>query len=228
MTATDPAPSPMSTVFKHQYDTSHLQGANATYVEWLYEQYLAEPGSVPAEWRSYFSSLGPTSPEVPHGPIVQAVAERLRKRNGASSRSCWSRGRFHQRPTKNGTGKRAASGCPSAPGKGSQQRGKQRNRRDERKWPRRRNDEMRPPTDTAGLRPERVVHLPHKGEETHEANSFGRCPCDGDECRRFGTGQHDSITNRHQGRRRQSLQHDWLPAARCGGELLLERDRREE
>ena len=36
----------MSTVFKHQYDTSHLQGANATYVEWLYEQYLAEPGSV--------------------------------------------------------------------------------------------------------------------------------------------------------------------------------------
>ncbi len=41
----------MSTVFKHQYDTSHLQGANATYVEWLYEQFLAEPGSVAPEWR---------------------------------------------------------------------------------------------------------------------------------------------------------------------------------
>jgi 2-oxoglutarate dehydrogenase E1 component len=75
----------MSTVFLDQYGTSHLQGANATYVEWLYEQYLAEPGSVPAEWRSYFSSLGATSPEVPHGPIVQAVAERLRKRNGAAT-----------------------------------------------------------------------------------------------------------------------------------------------
>jgi 2-oxoglutarate dehydrogenase E1 component len=70
----------MSTVFKHQHDTSHLQGANATYVEWLYEQYLAEPGSVPAEWRSYFSTLATSGPEIPHGPIVQAVAERLRKR----------------------------------------------------------------------------------------------------------------------------------------------------
>ena len=74
----------MSTVFKHQYDTSHLQGANATYVEWLYEQYLAEPGSVPAEWRTYFGTLTPSSPETPHGPIVQAVAERLRKRTAGS------------------------------------------------------------------------------------------------------------------------------------------------
>ena len=41
----------MSTVFKDQYDSTPLQGANATYVEWLYEQYLAEPGSVPTEWR---------------------------------------------------------------------------------------------------------------------------------------------------------------------------------
>jgi 2-oxoglutarate dehydrogenase E1 component len=70
----------MSTVFKHQYDTSHLQGANATYVEWLYEQYLAEPGSVPPQWRQYFSTLSPTGAEIPHGPIVQAVAERLRQR----------------------------------------------------------------------------------------------------------------------------------------------------
>jgi len=75
----------MSTVFKDQHDTSHLQGANATYVEWLYEQYLAEPGSVPAEWRSYFSTLATTSPEVPHGPIIQAVTERLRKRTGGSA-----------------------------------------------------------------------------------------------------------------------------------------------
>ncbi|HWN40364.1 MAG TPA: 2-oxoglutarate dehydrogenase E1 component, partial [Gammaproteobacteria bacterium] len=70
----------MSTVFKHQYDTSHLQGANATYVEWLYEQYLAEPGSVPPEWRQYFSTLAAPSAEIPHGPIVQAIAERTRQR----------------------------------------------------------------------------------------------------------------------------------------------------
>ena len=70
----------MSTVFKHQYATSHLQGADSTYVEWLYEQYLAEPGSVPPEWRQYFSTLAGAGAEVPHGPIVQAVAERLRQR----------------------------------------------------------------------------------------------------------------------------------------------------
>src|SRR5687768_7307926 len=70
----------MSTVFKHQYDTSHLQGANATYVEWLYEQYLAEPGSVAPEWRRYFGTLASAGTEIPHGPIVQAVAQRVRQR----------------------------------------------------------------------------------------------------------------------------------------------------
>jgi 2-oxoglutarate dehydrogenase E1 component len=75
----------MSTVFKHQYDTSHLQGANATYVEWLYEQYLAEPGSVPPQWRQYFSTLSPTGADIPHGPIVQAVTERLRQRASPGS-----------------------------------------------------------------------------------------------------------------------------------------------
>ena len=75
----------MSTVFKHQYDTSHLQGANATYVEWLYEQYLAEPGSVPAEWRHYFATLAASNAEVAHGPIVQAVAQRLRQRASKGS-----------------------------------------------------------------------------------------------------------------------------------------------
>ena len=67
----------MSTVFKDQYESTPLQGANATYVEWLYEQFLAEPGSVPVEWRQYFSSLGGGGAEIPHRPIVQAVGRRL-------------------------------------------------------------------------------------------------------------------------------------------------------
>jgi 2-oxoglutarate dehydrogenase E1 component len=71
----------MSTVFKDQYESSPLQGANATYVEWLYEQFLAEPGSVPTEWRQYFSTLAADGGEVAHGPIVQAVARRVRQRN---------------------------------------------------------------------------------------------------------------------------------------------------
>jgi 2-oxoglutarate dehydrogenase E1 component len=75
----------MSTVFKQQYDTSPLQGANATYVEWLYEQFLAEPGSVPPEWRQYFGSLAADGGDVAHGPIVQAVARRLRERQSAAA-----------------------------------------------------------------------------------------------------------------------------------------------
>jgi 2-oxoglutarate dehydrogenase E1 component len=70
----------MSTVFKEQYESSPLQGANATYVEWLYEQFLAEPGSVPAEWRHYFSTLAKDGGDVAHGPIVQAVARRAQQR----------------------------------------------------------------------------------------------------------------------------------------------------
>ena len=70
----------MSTVFKEQYESSPLQGANATYVEWLYEQFLAEPGSVPAEWRHYFSTLAKDGRDVAHGPIVQAVARRAQQR----------------------------------------------------------------------------------------------------------------------------------------------------
>ena len=73
----------MSTVFKEQYESSPLQGANATYVEWLYEQFLAEPGSVPAEWRQYFSALAKDG-DVAHGPIVQAVARRAQQRSSAA------------------------------------------------------------------------------------------------------------------------------------------------
>ena len=75
----------MSTVFKDQYDSTPLQGANATYVEWLYEQFLAEPGSVPTEWRRYFGSLGGDGAEIAHSPIVQAVGRRLQSGGGGAA-----------------------------------------------------------------------------------------------------------------------------------------------
>ena len=74
----------MSTV-KRQYETSPLQGANAAYIEWLYEQYLAEPGSVAPEWQRYFSSLTAEGPDVPHGPIVRAMGQRLRGQAGGDA-----------------------------------------------------------------------------------------------------------------------------------------------
>jgi len=38
-------------------DNSYLFGGNAPFVEELYEQYLADPASVPGEWRAYFDKL---------------------------------------------------------------------------------------------------------------------------------------------------------------------------
>jgi 2-oxoglutarate dehydrogenase E1 component len=46
-----------------------LFGANASAVERLYEQYLADPGSVPDGWRDYFESMGDPDAEIVHSKI---------------------------------------------------------------------------------------------------------------------------------------------------------------
>ena len=58
---------------------SYLFGGNAPYVEELYENYLANPGSVPDNWRDYFDALqhvpavdGSSAKDVPHLPVVNA------------------------------------------------------------------------------------------------------------------------------------------------------------
>jgi 2-oxoglutarate dehydrogenase E1 component len=70
----------MTTLFEKLYRSTPLQGANAAYVEALYEAYLETPTSVPAAWRQYFGTLGGERSEVAHGPIVRAVADRVRAR----------------------------------------------------------------------------------------------------------------------------------------------------
>ncbi|HEU4619911.1 MAG TPA: 2-oxoglutarate dehydrogenase E1 component [Gammaproteobacteria bacterium] len=62
---------------KEQYRSTPLQGANATFVEGLYESYLESPENVPEVWRKYFDALGPDGHDVAHGPIVEALGERL-------------------------------------------------------------------------------------------------------------------------------------------------------
>lgn len=74
----------MTTLLKRQYLTSPLQGANAAWIESLYEAYLADPSAVPRQWRQYFGDLGPEAAEVAHGPVRRALESRLRP-NGASS-----------------------------------------------------------------------------------------------------------------------------------------------
>jgi 2-oxoglutarate dehydrogenase E1 component len=68
----------MTTLFKKLYQSTPLQGANASYVEGLYEAYLESPGSVPPAWRRYFGTLGAERGEIAHGPIVEAVGRRAR------------------------------------------------------------------------------------------------------------------------------------------------------
>ena len=65
---------------------SYLFGGNAPYVEEMYENYLANPGSVPDTWRSYFDALqhvpagdGSDARDVPHQPVINAFADRAKQ-----------------------------------------------------------------------------------------------------------------------------------------------------
>ena len=57
------------------WSTSHISGGNAAYVEELYELYLQDPNSVPAEWSTYFNALPRAntgiSTDVPHSEIIE-------------------------------------------------------------------------------------------------------------------------------------------------------------
>ena len=56
------------------WSTGHLSGANAEYVEGLYEKYLLDPSTVPEKWCAFFDSLSTTviektEPDVSHASI---------------------------------------------------------------------------------------------------------------------------------------------------------------
>jgi 2-oxoglutarate dehydrogenase E1 component len=62
---------------KLMQDSSLLFGANAPFIEELYEQYLLDPNAVPNEWRTYFDALPALASgarDVAHSPIQQAFA----------------------------------------------------------------------------------------------------------------------------------------------------------
>ncbi len=74
----------MSSVMKDFEASSHLYGANAPFVEALYERYLADPASVAPEWRAQFDAWqdGQARRDVPHGPVIAAF-ERAARAAGA-------------------------------------------------------------------------------------------------------------------------------------------------
>ncbi len=76
---------PTSSVYQAYQANTHLFGGNAPYVEEMYENYLANPGSVPDSWRDYFDALqhvpaldGSNSKDVPHLPVINAFADRAK------------------------------------------------------------------------------------------------------------------------------------------------------
>ncbi|HEU5284726.1 MAG TPA: 2-oxoglutarate dehydrogenase E1 component [Burkholderiales bacterium] len=67
----------MAALLKEYLGTSYLFGANAPFIEELYEAYLADPASVAPEWRRYFDQLQqlPGAPDVAHEPIRQSFVK---------------------------------------------------------------------------------------------------------------------------------------------------------
>ena len=74
-----------NTVYQAYQANTYLFGGNAPYVEEMYENYLANPGSVPDTWRDYFDALqnvpavdGSNAKDVPHQPVIDAFAQRAK------------------------------------------------------------------------------------------------------------------------------------------------------
>jgi 2-oxoglutarate dehydrogenase E1 component len=67
---------------EERYATSALFGLNAAAIEALYEEYIADPDSVPESWRRYFQSLGERQGEVAHTPIRRQLREATRQPRG--------------------------------------------------------------------------------------------------------------------------------------------------
>lgn len=69
-------------MFRQMLGNSYLFGANAPFIEELYEQYLDNPASVTDQWRDYFDQLqnmpGTSGPDVAHAPVIASFAQRAK------------------------------------------------------------------------------------------------------------------------------------------------------
>src|SRR5947208_3343425 len=72
----------MATVMRQFLDNSYLYGANASFIEDLYEKYLVNPQSVPEQWREYFDRIqvlpGNPAKDVAHAPVVESFVQRAK------------------------------------------------------------------------------------------------------------------------------------------------------
>ncbi len=76
----------MSDSLRAMLDSTAMGAGSASYVESLYEQYLADPQAVHPQWREYFSALAAgASRDTAHGPLREALAQRARERRATQS-----------------------------------------------------------------------------------------------------------------------------------------------
>jgi 2-oxoglutarate dehydrogenase E1 component len=73
-------------MMKQMLANSYLFGANAPFIEELYEKYLENPAAVEPAWRDYFDRLATLpgagnymGPDVPHAPVVASFAQRAKE-----------------------------------------------------------------------------------------------------------------------------------------------------
>src|SRR3990170_2412756 len=70
---------------------SYLFGGNAPFIEDLYEKYLANPQSIPEEWRDYFDRMqvlpGSSDKDVAHAPVVESFVQRAKAGQFAPNRT---------------------------------------------------------------------------------------------------------------------------------------------
>src|SRR5438094_4747396 len=73
----------MATVMRQFLDNSYLYGANAAFIEELYEKYLVNPQSVAEEWREYFDRLqvlpGSTVKDIARAPVEESFVQRAKR-----------------------------------------------------------------------------------------------------------------------------------------------------
>jgi len=78
-------------VLKELLANSYLFGANAPFIEELYEKYLVNPAAVPDEWREYFDRMqvlpGSATKDVAHAPVVQSFIERSKRGEFGAART---------------------------------------------------------------------------------------------------------------------------------------------
>jgi 2-oxoglutarate dehydrogenase E1 component len=84
--STSPGANQTASVYQAYSNNTFLFGGNAPYVEEMYENYLANPGSVPDSWRDYFDALqhvaavdGSAARDVAHQPVINAFADMAKK-----------------------------------------------------------------------------------------------------------------------------------------------------